>query len=272
MSQRFTSFILKPALLFALVLLPVMVYCQQKDEGKKKQKSLVWSDEFDYKGLPDEKKWNFEIGKWRANNEPEYYTKNPQNVNVDKGKLTITCRIENIEGENRYTSARINTKGKYEFTYGRAEARMKLPHGRGVWPAFWTLGSSGRWPACGEIDIMEFWGRNPNTIAANVHTGDYNHTKGTGRGGKITVKDPSRGFHIYALEWFPDHMDFYFDKTLFYTCKSKGEGPGEWPFNSPEYLILNFALSVGSKEKPDIDDSIFPQDFIIDYVRVYELK
>lgn len=263
--------LIKKSFIILLMLIPVVSYSQAGKAGDKNKK-LVWSDEFNYKGLPDEKFWNFEIGKWRANNEPQYYTKNPQNINVDKGKLTITCRIEDIDGERRYTSARINTKGKYEFTYGRAEARMKLPSGRGVWPAFWTLGTEGTWPACGEIDIMEFWGHNPDTIAANVHTRDYNHTKGTGRGGKIKVKQPWKGFHVYAVEWFEDHMDFYFDDNLYYTCVSKGEGPGEWPFDKPEYLILNFALWNNLKEKPSIDDSIFPQDFIIDYVRVYELK
>ena len=235
-------------------------------------KTLVWSDEFDYNGLPDTNKWNFQLGKARANNEPQYYTNDPENVFVDDGKLTITCRIENVSGENRYTSARINTRGKHEFTYGRIEARAKLPKGRGVWPAIWTLGLNGRWPACGEIDIMEFWGHNPNTIGANVHTRDYNHTKGTGRGGEIVTQDPWKDYHIYAVEWFSDRMDFYFDDKLFYSCKSKGEGIGEWPFFEPQYLILNFALWNNWNGQPGIDDSIFPQEFIVDYVRIYEMK
>ena len=239
---------------------------------KEKVKSLVWSDEFEYNGLPDDTKWNFEVGKARANNEPQWYTKELRNVEVANGNLTITILQEEIDGEKRYTSARINTRGKYEFTCGRAEARVKLPRGRGVWPAFWTLGLTGGWPACGEIDIMEYWGHDANIVAANVHTRDYNHTKGTGRGGKIEYLDPWKDFHIYAVEWYPERMDFYLDDKMFYSCKTKGEGIGEWPFNAPQFLILNLALWNNWGDQPGIDDSIFPQKFIVDYVRVYELK
>lgn len=260
-------------LLLIVLFIPFLAKCQTKAEAKQSQvKTLIWSDEFDYNGLPDETKWNFEVGKARANNEPQYYTKELKNVQVADGKMTITVRQEDFEGGKRYTSARINTRGKYEFTYGRIEARAKLPKGRGVWPAFWTLGLTGGWPACGEIDIMEYWGHDPNTIAANVHTRDYNHTKGTGRGGKITYENPFEDFHIYAVEWFSDRMDFYFDDKMYFSCKSKGEGLGEWPFFAPQYLILNLALWNNWGGKPGIDDSIFPQEFIVDYVRVYNLK
>jgi beta-glucanase (GH16 family) len=260
--------------LIMFILLPLIAQSQAKVETKPAlKKTLVWSEEFNYNGLPDSTIWNVEVGKSRVNNEPQWYTKDLKNLRVANGMLTITCRKENVDGQDRYTSGRMNTRGKYSTTEGRIEARMKLPQGRGVWPAFWTLGLSGRWPACGEIDIMEYWGHNPNTVASNVHTGDYNHTKGTGRGGKIVYQDPFKDFHIYALEWFSDHMDFYFDNTLFYTCVSKGEGIGEWPFNSPQYIILNFALSNNWRPgEPGIDDSIFPQEFIVDYVRVYNLK
>ena len=265
---------MKMAWLFMLLLFPLLAQCQGKVETKATQvKTLVWADEFNYNGLPDSTKWNFQVGKSRVNNEPQWYTKDPKNIQVAKGMLTITCRIENVEGQNRYTSARINTRGKYECTYGRIEARAKLPKGRGVWPAFWTLGLTRGWPACGEIDIMEYWGHNPNTIASNVHTRDYNHTKGTGRGDKIVYQDPWKDFHIYAVEWYSDRLDFFLDDSLFFSCKSKGEGIGEWPFNAPQYIILNFALSNNWKPgEPGIDDSIFPQEFIVDYVRVYELK
>jgi beta-glucanase (GH16 family) len=273
-SLRLSSSLKKLAFLLLIIFYPFSTHCQVKEENKQTLvKTLVWSDEFNYKGLPDSIKWNFQVGKSRVNNEPQYYTKDPKNIQVDNGMLTITCRIESVEGVNRYTSARINTRGKYQSTLGRIEARAKLPQGRGVWPAFWTLGLTGGWPACGEIDIMEYWGHDPNTIASNVHTRDYNHTKGTGRGGKTTFEKPYNDFHIYAVEWFADHMDFYFDDTMFYSCKSKGEGVGEWPFNAPQYIILNFALSNSWKPgEPGIDDSIFPQEFIVDYVRVYNLK
>jgi beta-glucanase (GH16 family) len=236
-------------------------------------KKLIWSDEFNYKGLPDTTKWNFEVGKAKYNNEPQYFTKDPENVRVADGKLIITCRISNVNGEKRYTAARMNTMGKFEVAKGRIEARAKLPKGRGVWPAFWMLGTKGGWPQCGEIDIMEYWGHDPNTVASNVHTGDYNHTKGTGRGGTLTYPDPWKDYHIYAVEWYDDRMDFFFDDKKFYTCKKKGEGIGEWPFDDPEYIIVNFALHNNwKKSEAGIDDSIFPQEFALDYIRVYDLK
>lgn len=263
----------KMSVLLVVLFTSLIAYSQPGSNSNQSQsKTLVWSDEFNYNGLPDSTWWNFQLGKARANNEPQYYTNDPKNVRVADGMLTITCRIENIDGEQRYTSTRINTRGKYEFTYGRLEARAKLPQGRGVWPAFWTLGVTGRWPACGEIDVMEFWGHDPNTIAANVHTRDYNHTKGTGRGGKIVTEDLWKDFHIYAVEWYKDRMDFYFDDKMYFSCKSKGEGPGEWPFFAPQYIILNLALWNNWRGAPGIDDSIFPQEFIVDYVRVYEFK
>ncbi len=244
----------------------------QGQTDQKKVKNLIWSDEFDYQGLPDSAKWNYIVGKSRVNNEPQWYTRDLKNMKVANGKLTITVRQEEINGEKRYTSGRIDTRGKFQTTYGRIEARAKLPKGRGVWPAFWMLGMSGRWPACGEIDIMEYWGHDANTIASNVHTADYNHTKGTGRGGKTTYENPFNDFHIYAVEWYSDRLDFFMDDNLFYSCKTKGEGPGEWPFNAPEFIIVNLALWNNWNGQPGIDDSIFPQEFIVDYVRVYELK
>lgn len=264
----------KMPFLFMLLLFSFLAQGQSKIETKPAQtKTLVWSDEFNYNGMPDSTKWNFQVGKSRSNNEPQWYTRDPKNIQVANGNLTITCRIENVEGEQRYTSARINTRGKYTTTMGRIEARAKVPTGRGSWPAFWTLGLTGGWPACGEIDIMEYWGHDPNTMASNVHTRDYNHTKGTGRGGKITFDKPYNDFHIYAVEWYADRMDFYFDDKMFFSCKSKGEGIGEWPFNAPQYLILNLALWTNFPAgQPGIDNSIFPLEFIVDYVRVYTLN
>lgn len=145
--------------LIMFLILPIMAQCQGRIETRPAQsKTLVWSDEFNYNGLPDSTKWNFQVGKSRSNNEPQWYTKDPKNIQVANENLTITCRIENIESEQRYTSARINTRGKYTTTLGRIEARAKVPAGRGSWPAFWTLGLAGGWPTCGEIDIMEYWG------------------------------------------------------------------------------------------------------------------
>src|ERR1035437_93838 len=253
----------------AIILLYLLLSCSS--QNKEKTWNLVWSDEFNYNGLPDEKKWICEEGFVR-NSEPQYYTKERlQNCRVADGNLIITAYKEDYKGA-KYTSASINTKGIYGFTQGRVEVRAKLPSGRGVWPAIWTVGTNSDqvgWPSCGEIDIMEYWGHDPNDIHANVHTRDYNWTKGNGRGGNIIYDKPWEDFHIYAVEWYPDRLDFYFDDTMYYSCQKKGEGIGEWPFVAPQYLLINLALISG---EPGIHDSIFPMEYLVDYVRIYNLK
>jgi len=243
-----------------------------------KEWKLVWSDEFDYTGLPDSTRWTYDVGAhgW-GNNEKQYYReKSLENSFVSDGKLHIVALKKDFENLS-YTSARLTNYTKSSMQYGKIEVMAKLPEGKGNWPAIWMLPESSKkkeeaWPLCGEIDIMEYWGHDPNTIASNVHTGDYNHTKGTGRGGTTTFTDPWKDYHIYAVEWHADRMDFYFDDKLYYSCKSKGEGIGEWPFNAPQYIIVNFALWNNWNGQPGIDDSIFPQEFSVDYIRVYELK
>ena len=264
---------MKRHFLALILLLPVTISCQTRSPETISPKTgkLLWSDEFNYIGLPDPQKWSYEEGFIR-NREPQYYTKErSENAKVDGGNLIITARKEDFGG-GKYTSASVITLGKYVFTYGRVEVRAKLPAGRNVWPAIWTLGTNIRtegWPVCGEIDIMEFWGTSPNSVSANVHTGDYNHTKGNGRGGKIMVDKPWEDFHIYAVEWYPDRLDFYFDDKMYYSCPKKGEGIGEWPFDAPQYLLINLALTPG---KEGIDDSMFPTEYRIDYVRIYGTK
>lgn len=203
---------------------------------------------------------------------PQYYTRaRLQNTFVRDGVLTIKAIKEDYKGAP-YTSASIITKGKYEFTKGRVEVRAKLPSGKGVWPAIWTLGTNidkVGWPMCGEIDIMEYWGHNPHSVHANVHTGQYNHSKGTGRGGHIKYQNPWEDFHIFAVEWYDDRLDFYFDDTMYYSCKNKGEGIGEWPFVAPQYLLINLAFTRG---EGSVDQSIFPVEYLIDYVRIYEIN
>ena len=245
----------------------------QDNQSKEIVKVLIWQDEFDYEGLPDETKWSYEEGFIR-NKEPQYYTKNrSKNAYVKDGVLKITAYMEEFENAS-YTSASINTRGKFSFTKGRIEVKAKLPKGKGVWPAIWTLGTNigtERWPKCGEIDIMEYWGVNPNSIHANVHTGDYNHTKGTGRGGSITFENPWQEFHIFAVDWHDDRMDFYFDENLYYSCKKEGKGIGEWPFDNPQYLLINLALS-GLDGTQTVDNSVFPAEYLIDYVRIYRFE
>ena len=259
----------------ALILMTAVAYCQPLPKtAERKGMKLTWAEEFDYAGLPDPAKWGYETGFVR-NRESQYYTeKRPENARVEDGKLIITARKEPWEG-GQYTSASINTWGKFEFTYGRMEVRAKLPQGRGTWPAIWTLGINRRevgWPACGEIDIMEFVGFEPNVVYANVHTKDYNHSKGTGRGSKIETPKPYENFHIYAVEWHKDRMDFYFDDQKYFTCTRKGEGIGEWPFDAPQYLLINLAIGGAWGGRQGIDDAIFPVEYQVDYVRYYSFE
>jgi beta-glucanase (GH16 family) len=237
---------------------------------------LVWSDEFNHDGLPDPTKWDNEVGFVR-NHESQYYTRaRKANARVEHGVLIIECRKERFSVKSgkpvEYTSASLFTKYAESFCYGRIEVRAKLPQGKGVWPAIWTLGnemSKVGWPACGEIDIMEFVGKEPNSIYGTVHYAvDGKHQmdhKGfqTGR--------PVEGFHVYAIEWFPDRIDFFFDDTKYHTVLLDKAGYGaDNPFRKPHKLIINFAL--GGIWGGDVDDTVLPQKFLIDYVRIYKNK
>jgi len=206
------------------------------------QWELAWSDEFDKDGAPDATKWGYEEG-FRRNREAQYYTKGRlENARVEKGMLVIEARKEKFPnarykaGSGRdetsrefaeYTSASLVTRGKTEWTYGRVEGRAKVPRGRGVWPAIWMLGTNigeAGWPKCGEIDIMEYVGFDENTIHGTVHTGKYNHMKGTAKGGKLTVAKPYEGFHVYAVEWDAKKIDFFVDDKKYFTFENEGTG------------------------------------------------
>lgn len=240
---------------------------------------LVWSDEFDRAGLPDPNKWDYEVGYVR-NRERQYYTKGRrQNARVEGGHLVIEGRKETyaIPGARpggrkfaEYTSASLITRGKADWRYGRIEVRAKLPQGKGVWPAIWMLGHkfpATPWPACGEIDIMEFVGHTPDKIHANVHfRKDGKHAS---KGGKITVDRPFDGFHVYALEWSAERMEFFFDGRKYFTFRvDAAEDGGRNPFHKPQYLLINLAL--GGTWGRELDDSVLPQKYLIDYVRVYQ--
>lgn len=252
---------------------------------------LVWSDEFDKTGLPDPAKWNYEEGFIR-NNEEQFYTRErSENARVENGMLIIEGRKERFKnpsfdaaargpgssGRRReyaeYTSASLTTRGKASWTYGKIEVRAKLPAARGTWPAIWTLGTNGKqvgWPACGEIDIMEFVGFDPGIIHANIHTKTYNHVLKTGKGSQITVPDASEAFHVYALEWKPDRLDFFVDDKKYFTYRNEGTGSDVWPYDRQQYLILNLAIGGAWGGAKGIDESQFPQKYYIDYVRVYQ--
>lgn len=232
---------------------------------------LVWTDEFDKDGLPDTDKWWYEVGFVR-NNERQYYTRSrEENARVENGMLVIESRKEDYKNAE-YTSASLTTQGQAAWTYGRIEIKAKLPRGRGVWPAIWMLGVNRDkgWPACGEIDIMEYVGFKPNTIHANVHTEKYNHMRGNNKGDTITVEAPWKDFHVYAIEWYPERIDFFVDDKKYFTYENEGSGEAAWPFDDPCYLILNTAIGGSWGGQEGIDDSIFPQRYYIDYVRVYE--
>lgn len=250
---------------------------------------LVWSDEFDKPGAPDESKWTYEEGFVR-NQEAQYYTRaRRENARVEDGMLVIEARKEEYRNPRfdpdrrggrrdglemaEYTSASVTTKGKAAWTGGRIEVRAKLPTGRGMWPAIWMLGADidrAGWPACGEIDMMENVGFDPDLIHANIHTKAYNHVQKTNKGARITVPAPYKDFHVYAIEWTQEKMDFFVDDQKYFTFENERSGRDAWPYDQPHYLILNIAVGGAWGGQKGIDESIFPQKMLVDYVRVYQ--
>lgn len=234
---------------------------------------LLWADEFNYTGSPDSNKWGYDIGRgdngW-GNNELQYYTNRTSNVVVEGGFLKITAKKESYEGAE-YTSTRLLTKGKFSFTYGKVEVKAKLPSGRGTWPAIWMLGdniTTVNWPACGEIDIMEYVGYQPNVVHSAIHTTSSSGNTVNHKSYDLTTAEEE--FHVYGIEWSSTEIRFYVDETLHYTYKPSTYNEATWPFTKNQFLILNLAVGGNWGGSQGIDDSIFPQQFIIDYVRVYQ--
>jgi len=268
---------------FILILCAIGLSCSNKKEvlqpypgGYGKYTQLIWSDEFDNQGLPDESKWGYEKGYVR-NNEMQFYTvKRLENARVENGNLIIQALNDSamIDGEMRtVTSASLITKNKGDWKYGRIEVRAKLPSCLGTWPAIWMMPTNptyGGWPKSGEIDIMEHVGYQSEKIFFNLHTEKYNHTKGSGRGTSIDCSDAGEKFHVYAVEWFEDRIDWYFDETKVFTIKNDEPGWEAWPLDHPFYLILNFAFGGAWGGQQGVDLSGLPQQFIIDYVRVFQ--
>ncbi len=237
-------------------------------------KKLVWSDEFNYKGLPDSTKWGYDTGNhgW-GNNELQYYTVNRlENARVADGVLVIEAVKEDYNG-SKYTSARLLSKNKGDWKYGRIEVRAKLPRGRGIWPAIWMLPTDwayGAWPASGEIDIMEMVGYLPDSIFGTVHTGAYYHSIGTQKTGSILRNDISDEFHVYSLEWTKNKLRMLIDNEPYFEFVNEKKTSREWPFDKRFHLLLNVAVGGNWGGKMGLDESIFPQRMEIDYVRVYK--
>lgn len=251
---------------------------ESDDPNLKNGWTMVWNDEFDKDGMVDTTKWSYDTEgnawKW-GNNEAQYYTANrKENAYVSDGTLKIVAKKEEM-GDSKYTSARLITKGKGDWLYGRFEIRAKLPTGLGTWPAIWMLSTDweyGGWPASGEIDIMENVGFDPDTIVASAHTKSYNHIMHTEKNARTECKTSYSQFHTYALEWEASEYRVYVDDKHYFTYKNDGTGPDSWPFDKRFHLLLNVAIGGTWGGMKGIDDTKFPHVMEVDYVRVYQKK
>jgi beta-glucanase (GH16 family) len=250
---------------------------------------LVWRDEFDGDEL-DDTKWNIDVWSSRkVNDEDQAYTARANNLRVEDGLLVIEAHNEDYEGA-KYTSGRVHSAGKGDFLYGRFEVRAKLPRGQGTWPAIWMLPSDpfayattcdegdwqgnpdcDAWPNSGEIDIMEHVGYQMNHVHGTVHTKAYYWLVWKQRKGRILLDDVAGAFHVYSVEWTPERIDVLVDDTLYFSYMNEHKGWREWPFDKPFHMILNLAIGgAWGRAGGPIDDTIFPQRMLVDYVRVYQ--
>lgn len=236
---------------------------------------LVWADEFGVDGKPNDQWWDYEEGYIR-NNELQYYTAHRlENCRVKNGSLIIEARNDGFQGKP-ITSASLTTRRSASWTYGKIEVRAQLAPGRGTWPAIWMLGDNidqVGWPHCGEIDIMEFVGYDPETVHGTIHTTAYNHLQNTERNGSLKFDDLTEAMHVYAIEWEPEEIRFYVDGQLYFTFENDGQNDdATWPFYRPQHLKLNLAIGGDWGGAQGVDPSIYPTQFKIDYVRVYQRK
>ena len=243
---------------------------------------LVWSDEFAGAGLPDRRKWDWDTDFNRRgwhNKEKQYYSaRRKRNARVERGRLIVEARADGARmrrrsdyGGQAYTSARLVTRGKAAWTYGYFEVRAKLPCGLGTWPAIWTLARDrvDGWPGDGEIDIMEHVAQDPGTVHQTIHTAAFNHVAGTQKSGRAHLPDACGAFHSYQLLWTADRIRMGIDGKTVFTFDKPSAKRAEWPFDSPQYLILNLAIGGWGGEK-GIDDAALPQRMEVDYVRVWQ--
>ncbi|WP_091429789.1 glycoside hydrolase family 16 protein [Flavobacterium degerlachei] len=259
-----------------LLVLPIFVISSCTTDEKQTVTTfseLVMADEFDTDGAPNNKIWGFDIGTgtngW-GNNELQYYTKRTDNVKVENGYLLITAKKEDFNGSS-YTSARLLTKGLFAQKYGRFEARIRLPYGQGIWPAFWLLGDNSDevgWPKCGEIDIMEYRGQEPTKVLGTVHGPGYSGATSISKGYSLLNDRFDTGFHIFGIEWGPEYINYYVDDVL-YNQITPANVTGEWVFDHPFYIIINLAVGGDFLGAPN-NETVFPQTMLVDYVRVYK--
>lgn len=237
---------------------------------------IVWADEFTIDGTPDSSKWNFDIGTGQngwGNNELQYYTDRLQNIEVKNGMLHIKAVKEAYLGSS-YTSAKIKTKGVFEQKYGRYEAKIKLPWGQGLWPAFWLLGDDSNgsviWPQIGEIDIMEYRGQQPTIVHGSIHGPGYSAGEAITKSYSLPNDRFDTDFHIFGIEWGPNYINYYVDDVLYNQITPSSLPAGaEWVFNDNNfYIILNLAVGGSFVGSPNTQ-TVFPQEMIVDYVRVY---
>ncbi|MGH1385286.1 glycoside hydrolase family 16 protein [Kordia sp.] len=235
--------------------------------------NIVLEDNFDVDGAPNPAIWGYDIGTgdngW-GNNESQYYTDRPENVVVENGMLKITAIKEDFEGSG-YTSARINTKGLYSRKYGRFEARIKLPWGQGIWPAFWLLGNNidtVGWPQCGEIDIMEYRGQEPTIVHGSLHGPGYSGGNPITKSYELSNDRFDTDFHVFGIEWGEGYVNFYVDDVL-YNQITPADVTGEWVYDHDFFIIMNLAVGGSFAGAPNAN-TVFPQTMLVDYVRVYQ--
>lgn len=253
--------------------LPEAALAQQAAVPDRQAYRLVWSDEFDYQGLPDPAKWAYDVGGhgW-GNQELQFYTQGrKENARVEDGHLIIEARKEKMEG-NEYTSARLVTRGRATWQYGKIEVRALIPEGLGTWPAIWMLGATDplKWPDDGEIDIMEHVGFDQGRIHGSVHCRKYFHSIGTQKTANVTRSSVSSAYHLYQVEWDRDSVRVGMDNQYYFRFANERSGYEAWPFDNKMYLLLNIAVGGAWGGQKGVDPSIWPRQMRIDYVRVYQ--
>jgi beta-glucanase (GH16 family) len=259
----------------SILMSALLLFAGGQDADPKAGRRLVWKDEFARDGVPDSTKWGYEEGLVR-NHEAQYYTVNRSlNARISDGELIIEGRHEEYKGSH-YTSAALESTRAWD--HGYFEVRAKIPTGKGTWPAIWFLGDGIRkkgdayigWPQCGEIDLMENVGFDPEKVHFNIHTQSNNKAPGSVASTHIDVPSAWEGWHTYGLDYQAHRLDMYFDGKKVLTYLDDGKGDAGWPFSRPQFIILNLAIGGEWGGQHGIDDSIFPSKFEVKYVRVYQ--